>query len=171
MVPDKVAAQETLGQRIGRLRALLGWTQQELADRVAISRVAVSHLEMGLSAPSERTVTLLAGVFHLEPLDLIEGTAYPAAKAERLPLVAARYTEVELHIALMQRDLGWLAKIGEATGTDVSDSVIQEWHARLAALREWTLDPGELRLLTEAQATLTAACGRVRHSARPRGRA
>src|SRR5687768_6658107 len=85
---------ETLGQRIGRLRSLIGWTQQELADRIAVSRVAVSHLEMGISVPSERTVTLLAGVFHLEPHDLIDGTAYPDAKAERLPMVTARYTEV-----------------------------------------------------------------------------
>src|SRR5690242_3368398 len=108
MAPDDAPPDETLGQRIGRLRSLLGWTQQELADRIAISRVAVSHLEMGMSVPSERTAALLAGVFHLEPHELIQDTAYPDAKAERLPLVTARYTEVELQVALMQRDLGWL---------------------------------------------------------------
>jgi transcriptional regulator with XRE-family HTH domain len=36
---------ENLGRRIADLRAKLGWTQQELAERVGISRVAVSHLE------------------------------------------------------------------------------------------------------------------------------
>src|SRR5262245_66277336 len=94
--PGDLASGERLGERIARLRCHLGWTQQELADRIAISRVAVSHLELGISVPSERTVALLAGAFHLEPLDLVDGTAYPEAKAERLPLVAARYTEIEL---------------------------------------------------------------------------
>ena len=89
-----------LGRRIARLRRELGWTQQELAERLAISRVAVSHLESGVSVPSERTITLLAGVFKLEPVDLVADTDYPIAKAERLPVTAARYTEVELQLRL-----------------------------------------------------------------------
>jgi len=36
---------DSLGRRIAKLRADLGWTQQELADRIAVSRVALSHLE------------------------------------------------------------------------------------------------------------------------------
>src|SRR3954447_18468783 len=36
---------ELLGKRVAALRAGLGWTQQDLADRLAISRVAVSHIE------------------------------------------------------------------------------------------------------------------------------
>ena len=163
--PGDLAGRETLGQRIGRLRALLGWTQQELADRVAISRVAVSHLEMGLSAPSERTITLLAGIFHLEPHELVEGTAYPEAKVERLPLVAARYTEVELQITVMQRDLAWLVRVDGAADA-IREQVCREWQTRLADLAERTLDPGERRLLAEARATLTAARGRIRQSAR-----
>ena len=89
-----------LGQRIARLRHELGWTQQELAARVAISRVAVSQLESGASIPSERTITLLAGVFKLEPHELVADTDYPTAKAERLPVTAARYTEVELQLRM-----------------------------------------------------------------------
>jgi transcriptional regulator with XRE-family HTH domain len=89
-----------LGERIARLRHALGWTQQELAERLAISRVAVSHLESGATVPSERTITLLAGVFKLEPHELVADTGYPVAKAERLPVTAARYTEVELQLRL-----------------------------------------------------------------------
>jgi len=96
---------EQLGQRIARLRARRGWTQQELAERLAASRVAVSHFEMGLAVPSERTVVLLAGLFGMEPPDLVAETNYPAAKAERLPAVACRYTEVELQLMLLRRDL------------------------------------------------------------------
>jgi transcriptional regulator with XRE-family HTH domain len=158
---------ETLGERIGRLRCRLGWTQQELADRLAISRVAVSHLEMGISVPSERTVVLLAGVFHLEPLELVDGTAYPDAKAERLPLVAARYTEIELQIALLRRDLAWLDRFGhDAVAEALSKRVRAEWRRCLAELAAHDLDPGDQRLLADARALLAKETPRTRQSAR-----
>src|SRR3954449_10055749 len=73
---------ENLGRRIAALRAKTGLTQQELADRLAISRTAVSHMEAGMTVPGERTVVLLAGVFKLEPHELVGGTTYPPAKGE-----------------------------------------------------------------------------------------
>ena len=96
---------ESLARRIAKLRSELGWTQQELADRLGMSRAAVSHLEGGLSVPSERTVTLLAGVFRLEPHELVVSSDYPEGKAERLPVVAARYTEVDLQLRLFEAGL------------------------------------------------------------------
>src|SRR5262245_9075186 len=114
MIAQPATPPESLGQRIARLRARRGWTQQELADRLAASRVAVSHFEMGLATPSERTVVLLAGLFSQEPHELVAGTGYPAAKAERLPLVACRYTEVEFQLALLRRDLEWAARVEDA---------------------------------------------------------
>ena len=77
-----------LGRRIADHRAKLGWTQPDLAERLGVSRVAVSHLEAGMSYPGERTVALLAGLFKLEPHELVAGTTYPTAKADRLPVVA-----------------------------------------------------------------------------------
>jgi transcriptional regulator with XRE-family HTH domain len=94
-----------LARRVAKLRSELGWTQQELADRLGMSRAAVSHLEGGLSVPSERTVTLLAGIFTLEPHELVDGTDYPTGKAERLPVVAARYTEVDMQLRLFEAGL------------------------------------------------------------------
>jgi transcriptional regulator with XRE-family HTH domain len=177
-VPDSAGRDEAaasarahprLGQRIARLRCRLGWTQQELADRLAISRVAVSHLELGITVPSERTVVLLAGVFRLEPHELVEGTAYPDAKAERLPLVAARYTEVELQVALLQRDLSWLARVGDiSAGQALAERVRAEWQHRLDALRSSVLDAGERRLLADADALLAEFSATIRPSARPR---
>lgn len=102
---------EQLGARLARLRGALGWTQQELAERIAVSRVAVSHFELDLQVPSERTIALLASVFNCEPADLVAGTYYPPAKAERLPLVVARYTELEKQLCLLEHDLQWLARI------------------------------------------------------------
>ncbi|HEY1013124.1 MAG TPA: helix-turn-helix transcriptional regulator, partial [Herpetosiphonaceae bacterium] len=80
---------ESFGLRLARLRASRGWTQQALAERLALSRVAVSHFEMGQAVPSERTIILLAGLFRLEPHELVAGTFYPEGKALRLPAVAA----------------------------------------------------------------------------------
>ena len=44
------------------------------------------------------------GLFKLEPHELVEGTDYPTAKAERLPVVVCRYTEVELQLRLLELD-------------------------------------------------------------------
>jgi transcriptional regulator with XRE-family HTH domain len=135
-----------LGQRIAALRADRGWTQQELAERLAISRVAVSHLEAGMSTPGERTIALLAGLFKLEPHDLVEGTNYPVAKAERLPVVVCRYTEVELQLRLLELD--------EERGLD--DARRRDWADRLRVLAKVTHDRGETELLDEARRRLTA---------------
>jgi transcriptional regulator with XRE-family HTH domain len=93
---------EPIGHRIARLRVQRGWTQQDVADRLALSRTAVSHLEADMAQPSERTVLLLAGLFHLEPLELVGETLYPLQKAERLPRVVARYTEIDLQLRVRE---------------------------------------------------------------------
>ncbi len=125
-----------------------------------MSRVAVSHLELGISVPSERTVTLLAGVFKQEPPELVAGTTYPPAKAERLPLVAARHTEIELQLQLLRRDLDWLRGLRDAPAySDLLARTQADWLARLAALDERSLDRRERALLRAARdllASLTA---------------
>jgi transcriptional regulator with XRE-family HTH domain len=118
-----------------------------MAERLAISRVAVSHLEAGLSDPSERTVVLLAGLFKVEPRELVAGTSYPMAKAERLPAVAARYTEVELLLELLAADLAWL----ERTGGDHDRAVLERWEIRLRAIDDRSLHPRERQAVAEAR--------------------
>ena len=132
---------ENLGRRIARLRGELGWTQHDLATRLAISRVAVSHLEAGLTVPSERTVTLLAGLFKLEPWELVENTSYPQAKAERLPPVAARYTEVELQLRLME------AELERVDGSGGGEQARAAWRHRLELLRKCAHDAREQEAL------------------------
>src|SRR2546426_12342949 len=141
---------ESLGRRIAALRNERGWTQQRLAERLGLSRVGVSHLEAGLSVPSERTVVLLAGVFRMEPHDFVEGTSYPAAKAERLPVVAARYTEVEHQLALLDADLPWLDKADAAT----TAAVVADWKLRLALLEKSSWDRDERAAIARARARL-----------------
>jgi transcriptional regulator with XRE-family HTH domain len=138
----------SLGERIAAHRKALGWTQQELAERLGASRTAVSHLEAGLATPSERTVALLAGLFKTEPHDLVHGTGYPVAKAERLPAVVCRYTEVELQLRLLEAD----AAAGRVEG----------WEDRLRLLAKETHDRRERELVAAARARLRAARGGTR---------
>ena len=111
-----------------------------------MSRVAVSHLESSLSVPGERTVALLAGVFGLEPHELVAGTDYPVAKADRLPLVVARHTELELQLALLDQDLGWL----EHTSGDHALARLESWQVRLGALAADLHDAHERAAAAEA---------------------
>jgi transcriptional regulator with XRE-family HTH domain len=136
-----------LGQRIAALRAERGWTQQRLADRLGISRVAVSHLETDINTPGERTVALLAGVFRMEPHDLVAGTSYPAAKADRLPLVVARWTEVEHQLVLLDRELAWLDR---GTTPAIVEEVLGGWEVSLSKLADAVSDPAEISLVAEA---------------------
>jgi transcriptional regulator with XRE-family HTH domain len=129
----------SLGRRIATLRGGLGWTQQELADRLGVSRVAVSHIEANLRHPGERTVTLLAGLFKMEPWQLVEGTSYPPAKVERLPLVACRYTEVELQLRVLEED--------RSAGRSLA-----EWPDRLRVLLKSTHDQRERAMVQDALA-------------------
>ena len=140
---------ENLGRRVARLRAGRGWTQQELAARLAVSRVAVSHLEAGVSVPGERTVTLLAGLFKLEPHELVAGTSYPLAKAERLPVVACRYTEVELQLRVLEADQ-------ERSGPSFDPHRADEWRRRLGKLLSVAHDDGERRAIEDALRSIGA---------------
>jgi transcriptional regulator with XRE-family HTH domain len=128
---------ESLGDRIAKHRTELGWTQAELAERIGISRVALSHIESNISTPGERTVALLAGVFKVEPHELVADTDYPAAKAERLPLVAARYTEVEHQLALLD------ARLAAITDARERARVVDDARARLRELLARAYDPRE----------------------------
>lgn len=132
---------EQLGARLARLRTALGWTQQELADRIAVSRVAISHFEMGLQVPSERTIALLASVFKQEPRELVADTYYPPAKTDRLPAIVARYTVVESELQLLERDLDWLDRIAALPHAHgIALETLHGWLQRLAHLRDTTDD-------------------------------
>jgi transcriptional regulator with XRE-family HTH domain len=132
---------EPLGHRIAKYRTELGWTQAELAERVGISRVALSHIESGISNPGERTVALLAGVYKVEPHELVAGTDYPPAKAERLPVVTARYTEVEHQLALLD------ARLAAPVDASPRAETAADSRAVLVALLESTYDRRERTLL------------------------
>ena len=136
-------ATESFGRRVAKVRAELGWTQARLADRIGISRVAVSHIEGNITVPSERTVALLAGIARCEPHELVAGTDYPAAKAERLPVVVARYTEVEHQLAVLAEVRGVVDGLPADEQARVAGAVRDEWGQRLRELLTRTDDVDE----------------------------
>ncbi|MBK5223751.1 MAG: helix-turn-helix transcriptional regulator [Acidimicrobiia bacterium] len=147
---------ESMGRRIARLRVDFGFTQQQLASRLAISRNAVSHMETELSQPSERTVVLLAGVFRMEPHDLVAGTDYPRAKADRLPLMAARYTLVEARLLALDVERRWIARLDPDAAVDAIAVV----RAELSELEAGASDPDERRAVRAAQREVAAIASR-----------
>lgn len=149
---------ESIGKRIAYHRQQNGYTQQALADRLAISRVAVSHIEADLSLPSERTITLLAGLFKCSPHELVEGTTYPQAKAERLPAIVAWYTELEVDLALLKNDLQWL----KGNFRQLENEFQQKWEKRLFDWRQRDLDERERETLREAFEAFRSTGGRTR---------
>ena len=146
---------QPFGKRLAQLRSASGWTQQALANRLAISRVAISQIEMDVVTPSERTVTLLAGIFKLTPHALVEGTLYPQAKVDRLPQVAASYTQLELELALLDNDLEWLRKLDESTPQPrLWAELQQKWRSRLEKWEQECMDENERALLADARSRL-----------------
>ena len=139
--------------------------------------MAVSHLETDQNVPSERTVAILAGLFHMEPHDLVAGTSYPVAKSDRLPLVVNRWTEVDHQLALFERDLWWMGApdtggtggVGAAPGAGANagvgtaeahrpagraDQVLADWDASLAKLAGQVYDRSEAERLAVARRRL-----------------
>ena len=143
-----MATGETLGKRIARLRNQRGWTQERLAERLAVSRVAVSHIEMELTVPSERTVVLLAGIFDMEPWQLVADSNYPLPKRERLPAVTSRYTHTELLTHLLHNDIAWI------DSGAVYPGLWDAWHHRIQQAICECHDPYELVRLRELEALI-----------------
>jgi transcriptional regulator with XRE-family HTH domain len=137
---------EPIGRRVARLRAEKGWTQQDLADRLAMSRTAVSHLEADMSQPSERTVLLLAGLFHSEPPAFVAGTLYPESRAERLPLVVARYTEVEMKLSLLRSQLALISDLPRSRAREV----VEGWNQQLCTLSNSVLSKDDVKRIAVA---------------------
>lgn len=64
------------GNRIAELREQKGWTQEELATSIGISRAALSHYEKNRRKPDFETLTQLADLFQVSIDYLIGRTAH-----------------------------------------------------------------------------------------------
>jgi transcriptional regulator with XRE-family HTH domain len=138
---------DSIGKRIAFLRQKNGWTQQSLADRLAMSRVAISHMEMDLTIPSERSITLMAGIFKLSPIELVEGTTYPEAKMERLPEVTTTYTELEMNYTLLKNDIEWLNRVDDPRQKKWTREVVEKWSLLLVSWDKSFSDEYETKII------------------------
>ena len=146
---------EPIGQRVAAYRSVLGWTQQALADRLGISRVAVSHIEADISLPGERTITLLAGLFKVPPHELVSGTTYPQAKIDRLPRMVCTYTPFEMDMALFENDMAWLERVrGSSLYEEIYDQVKEKWTQGLAEWKGADLDESQQKDVEAARCKL-----------------
>ncbi len=59
------------GKRIAELRALSGMSQQELADRLFVSRTTVAKWESGSRNPDMRSVRALSSLFGVDPESIV----------------------------------------------------------------------------------------------------
>jgi len=62
----------TVARNVRRLRQARGWTQQALADRIAVRRAYVTQIELGTSGVSLEILEQLARVFRVKPGALLE---------------------------------------------------------------------------------------------------
>lgn len=76
-----------LSQKLKELRKKQGLTQLELAERLFVSRQAISGWEAGTSRPSTENLQSLSRLFNIPLETLLDGTAEaePAAAPEKLP--------------------------------------------------------------------------------------
>lgn len=61
---------ERLGQKVQKLRKALGYTQEELAEKLHISRTHMGHIEQGRKSPSLKLMEKLARVLKVSVSEL-----------------------------------------------------------------------------------------------------
>ena len=61
---------EKLAKKVQKLRKKSGLSQEELAEKIKISRTHMGHIEQGRRAPSIKVMTKLASVFKVKVSDL-----------------------------------------------------------------------------------------------------
>ena len=106
----------------------------------------------------------MAGVFKISPIELVEGTTYPRAKAERLPEWTTIFTEIELYFALLKNDTEWIDRL------DVSDMklntirvVLDKWFLLLENLENKITDEHEKTILLSMRQLLNDLNDHVNH--------
>lgn len=62
-----------LGAKVAQLREALGWTQQDLARRIALTRTSVANIEAGRQRVLLHDVDKIAAAFQTTPKTLLRG--------------------------------------------------------------------------------------------------
>ena len=86
---DTAGARQQLGRRLGRQiaerRKGLGWTQDQLAERLGVDTETISRFERGVTVPALLTIDKLAGILKTSVADLLsEVSVCPTDQAIRI---------------------------------------------------------------------------------------
>lgn len=65
-----MGAREKLGKRIQKLRKEIGLTQEELAEKLNISRTHIGHIEQGRKSPSIKLMEKIAKSLRVKVRDI-----------------------------------------------------------------------------------------------------
>lgn len=63
----------TIGQTIGKLRKDRGWSQEQLAEQLKVSRQAVSKWELDASVPDVEKIIAISQLFGISTDELLKG--------------------------------------------------------------------------------------------------
>ncbi|HUQ20849.1 MAG TPA: helix-turn-helix transcriptional regulator [Gemmatimonadaceae bacterium] len=63
---------ETIKNRVKELREAKGWTQQDLADQVGVSRQSINSIERGRYVPSLMLALTFARIFKVSTDDIFK---------------------------------------------------------------------------------------------------
>lgn len=128
------------------LRKSLGLTQSRLADRVGISRTALSHIETGKSTPSHETEEALR--IALDPFEDLHRFVYPGGPLDAANLLRSIARKRDLPYALTLDVVTWLLTRYQTPSTtwayvrpveEWAEVVVQEGASRAPPMERATL--------------------------------
>lgn len=79
--PQRMRLKETFAANLRRLRNERGWSQEELAHRVHLSREYISQLEAAKKAASITVIENAAKAFGIEPFQMLVSPRSPRSRA------------------------------------------------------------------------------------------
>lgn len=83
---------ETLGERLRRLRKGTGFTQQHVADALNLDRSTYTYYEVGKTEPNHKTTIKLARIFEVSVQELITGEPVPVTNEKNEYAPKPQYT-------------------------------------------------------------------------------
>jgi transcriptional regulator with XRE-family HTH domain len=90
------------GQRLAALRHARGWTQAELAQRLATTSKMVTYYEREAENPTRKTIEKIADVFGVDPVEFL-GEANTSKNAHK-PGPASRLQQLTQRLGTLPRN-------------------------------------------------------------------
>ena len=97
-----------LGEKLMTLRKKSGYSQQELADRLKVSRQTISNWELNQGAPSIDKAKELADIYKISLDDLVGDEVEVVARKKREPDLHVLKKLVGKMVKLECSDIDWL---------------------------------------------------------------